>query len=342
MTWHSVASTACLLVLALVVHAEAQSPVSRASRHPAGYDPSGLTIDYEGFTTPKYDIMVAATDIGRLDQVHVKVGDQIRAGQIVAQLEDGLQKEAVATAKWRAQMHGETDAAKAESLLKKQRLEQLQSLAELDSARPDELKRAFADWEIAKARELAAVEQDRLRQLELSRYELQLKRRSVVAPMDGFVAEIYHWPGEYITPADPAVIRLVVVDELYGVFNIPVEEIAPVKLGTHVSVYLTSSSKSVQGTIASISPDIDGESGTIQVKVLIDNRGGALRSGDRCQMRAPQPRSASRRLPSPAVTGYALTGQRSSGSTPQIGVNPVDIAPWRTGRSGTVLSGKTR
>lgn len=251
-------------------------------------------MDYEGFTAPKYSILVAATEIGRLDQVSVEIGDRVKAGDVIAKLEDGLQKEAVATAQWRAQMRGETNAARAETALMKIKLDQLQTLENQRITRPDELKRAIADWEIAKSRELAATEQDQLRTLELSRYQLQLERRKVLAPMDGVVAELFHAPGEYITPADPAVIRLVVLDQLYGVFNVPVDEMGKVQLQDRVAVFLMSVSKSVTGTVASIAPDIDGESGTVKVKVLLDNHDGQLRSGDRCRMQPARTRTTLR------------------------------------------------
>lgn len=290
------ASVLAILLCTLVVipawlFAQVPGGVNSTSRSRPGYA-GAVTIDHEGFTTPKFDILVAATEIGRLASVDVEIGDRVKAGDTIAKLEDGLQLEAVATAQWRAQMRGETDAAKAETELMKLRLEQLQSLANQEIARPDELKRAIADWEIAKARELGAMEQDKLRKLELSRYELQLQRRKVRAPMDGVVAELFHAPGEYITPADPAVIRLVVLEQLYGVFNVPVEEMRSIDLDDTVSVFLESVGKSVQGTIASIAPNIDGESGTIKVKVLLDNRDGSLRSGDRCRMKPLRTRTS--------------------------------------------------
>ena len=124
--------------------------------------------------------------------------------------------------------------------------------------------------------------------------------------MDGVVADVFRTPGEYITPSEPAVIRLLVLDELYGVFNVPVEEISAVAVGETVSVFLMSAAKSVNGKVASIAPDIDGESGTIKVKVLIDNRNGNLRSGDRCQMKPSRTRAASKPAPSTG-TGRTVT-----------------------------------
>lgn len=287
---YSVRATLVILVTGFsVLPAVAQSTnkVNRVSRSnsiglESGY--SSGSNEYIGYTIPKHDVMVAATEIGRLGKVHVKIGDRVSKEQVVASLEDGLQREAVTTAKWRSEMRGELDAAKAEVDLAKLRLEQLERLAEQDVARPDEVKRARADVEIAASRYLTAVEDRKLRQLDLSRYEMQLKRRKIYAPFDGVVSEIFHQPGEYITPADPAVVRLVVLDELYAVFNIPAQDINVFEVGSKVSLVLTTTPKPVTGIVDAITPQIDGESGTIKIQVLIKNPNGKFRAGDRCRL----------------------------------------------------------
>lgn len=279
----ALASGLCVLPVA----AQSPSQVNRVSRSTStGLDTSysSRSNEYIGYTIPSHDVMVAATEIGRLGQVQVKIGDRVKKQQVLASLEDGLQREAVTTAKWRSEMRGEMDAAKAEVNLAKLRLEQLERLAQQDVARPDEVIRARADVEIAESRYLTAVEDRKLRQLDLSRYEMQLKRRNIYAPFDGVVSEIFHQPGEYITPADPAVVRLVVLDELYAVFNIPAQDINVFEVGSKVSLVLTTTPKPVTGVVDAITPQIDGESGTIKMQVLIKNPEGRFRAGDRCRL----------------------------------------------------------
>ncbi len=239
---------------------------------------------YEGFTEPHFDIMVAATEIGRLQEVLVEVGDHVQQGQTLAVLEDSLQETALKIAKLQAEMHGDLDAAKAEALLQRARRDQIRELAADAMARPNELMRAEADLKIAEARQVAAVEQQELRKLELDRYRLQWERRRVTAPMSGIISKVFHQPGEYITPGDPAVLRLLVIDQIFAVFNVPAEDVRAMKIGSRVEVHLRSTSKSVSGQIHSIAPDIDGESGTVQIKVALNNQGGQLRVGDRCTM----------------------------------------------------------
>ena len=192
------------------------------------------TMIYEGFTEPKHDIMVAATEIGRLEMLSVKVGEQVKAGQIVGKLEDAIQASSVRIATLQTEMTGELNAAKAEVDLHRTRTQSLRRLAADGMARPDELVRAETDLRIASSRYAASQEQLELRKLELERFELQLQRRKIRAPMDGVISHLFHQPGEYITPGDPAVVRLLVMDKLFAVFNIPVEDTAGVRVGSPV------------------------------------------------------------------------------------------------------------
>ncbi|MEM1069799.1 MAG: efflux RND transporter periplasmic adaptor subunit [Planctomycetota bacterium] len=249
-----------------------------------GISPSSQMI-YEGFTEARHDVMVAATEIGRLESVSVEVGDEVTTGQVIGQLEDALQQSSVRIAELQISMTGELEASRAEVELHTTRTQLLRKLAADGMARPDELARAETDLRIASAKYLTVQEQMKLRELELERYRLQVERRLVRVPMDGVVSEVFHRDGEYITPADPAVVRLLVVDKLYGVFNVPVEEMEMIRVGTPARIFLRSSGKSINVKVTSISPAIDGESGTVQLRVELDNSKREMLVGDRCTLR---------------------------------------------------------
>ncbi len=244
---------------------------------------------YDGFTEPSYDILVAATEIGRLDELMVKVGDRVEAGATVARMEDSLQVLAIKIAKMQLGMHGELDAAIAERDLQLSRIENLRKLRSEEMTRPDELPRAETELRIVEAKLLTVQEQIHMRELELERFELQLDRRLVRVPMSGIIGEVLHCQGEYLTPGDAAVVRLIVTDWIYAVFNVPVEDIDRVHVGDSVAVFLRSNAETVSAKIESIAPEIDGESGTIRVRVGLDNREGKFRIGDRSTMRLIHP-----------------------------------------------------
>ncbi|WP_442510882.1 efflux RND transporter periplasmic adaptor subunit [Novipirellula sp. SH528] len=242
------------------------------------------TLVYDGFTEPEHDVMVAAAEVGLLMSVNVEVGDRVEAGHVIGRLDDDVQVSAVKIAALQAKMRGNQDAAEVEADLQRKRVVMVRELAGKNMARPDELRRTEADLEISEARLLAAKEQTSLRQLELERYQLQLNRRQILAPVGGVIAELFREPGEYVSPSDPVIARLLVMERLIGVFNVPAEEISRMQVGTPTRVFLRSNGKTIDTKISSIAPDIDGESGTVQVRVELDNAGHALRAGDRCTL----------------------------------------------------------
>ena len=239
---------------------------------------------YDGFTEPLHEIMIASPEVGLIKNINVKLGDSVELGDTIAQLDDELQRSAVAVAKFQSSMTGAVDAALAEVANHQRNVELLDKLASKRMARPDELRNANSDLKVAQSRALAAQEQVELQKRELERFELQLARRRIVAPAAGVISEVFRENGEYVSPSDPVIARLLVINRLVCVFNIPAEEISLVEIGHPVRVLLRSIGRSLDTTIASIAPDIDGESGTVRVRVYLQNDDLSIRSGDRCTL----------------------------------------------------------
>ncbi|TWU43040.1 p-hydroxybenzoic acid efflux subunit AaeA [Novipirellula aureliae] len=259
------------------------------------YAQSGLhapaqTLVYDGFTRPLYDVMVAASEAGILRSVLVEEGDSVEKDQVIARLDDEMQRSAVEIAARQASMKGAVDAAVAERLLQEQRLRMLRELEAKNMSRPDEVRRAEADFSIAKAKLTSAEEQMELRKLELERYQLQLERRQIRAPSKGIISHLFLDRGEFVSPNEPVVARLLVVDRIVGIFNVPAEEIRFLSVGSPARVYFRSTGATLATTIHSIAPNIDGESGTVMVRVELDNANQMILAGDRCTLtlnRAP-------------------------------------------------------
>jgi len=242
------------------------------------------TLVYDGFTRPLYDVMVAASEAGLLRSVLVEEGDFVEKGQVIARLDDEMQRSSVDIAMRQASMQGAVDAAVAELSLHEQRLRMLRELEAKNMSRPDEIRRAEADFSIAEAKLTSAKEQMELRKLELERYQLQLERRQIRAPSHGVISQLFIDCGEFVSPNEPVVARLLVVDRIVGIFNVPAEEVRFLAVGSPARVYLRSTGATWMTTIHSIAPNIDGESGTVQVRVELDNTNQTILAGDRCTL----------------------------------------------------------
>jgi len=83
---------------------------------------------------------------------------------------------------------------------------------------------------------------------------------------------------------DPAVVRLISTDQLVAVINVPAEQMNHLPIGGNVRVQLANARRLVTAKVYSVAPAIDGESGTVQVRILLPNPDGDLRAGDRCSV----------------------------------------------------------
>jgi RND family efflux transporter MFP subunit len=242
----------------------------------------GDGLDFDGFVEPTIDAQVASAELGRIDEVLVRVGDRVTAGQGLIRLDDDVQATMLEIAVQSAQMTGALVSAEAEVQLQRDRQQRTAKLAESGNARPDELRRVEADLQIALARLQQAVEEQKLRELEVERYREQLDRRIIEAPFDGLIARIMKDQGEFVSPSDPIVVRLVAIDVLEARVNLPSAIADQIQPGDTIPTRIGESTNPIDGTVLRIAPVIDAESGTVEARVRIDNQEGKIRAGDRC------------------------------------------------------------
>ena len=98
------------------------------------------------------------------------------------------------------------------------------------------------------------------------------------------VAKIIRRPGEYLSPGDMSIVRVIAKDSLIAVFNLPVADAMRLEVGQVVPLRPRSVPRMINGVVESIAPAIDGESGTVALRLRIDNREENLLPGDRCVM----------------------------------------------------------
>ena len=243
----------------------------------------GVCGEIDGFTQPYRDIDVAAPEMGQIDRLAVREGDRVKAGQVLARLDDEVWK---ATLEVAASMEsaGRVEAAEAELRLCQETLVKLTALHERDHATQQEVDRALAQRDVAEARVKAAEEELLVKAREYERADVQLEQRSVLSPVDGIVTQIYKDEGEFVSPSDAVVIRVVQLDPLLIVFSVPVTDLDNLAVNTKVQVRVDAVDKPIEGMVEFVSPTADAQSGTTRVRVKIANPGEAIRSGANCHL----------------------------------------------------------
>jgi RND family efflux transporter MFP subunit len=182
------------LALATVLQARNASVASIAPRLAATAGAAGHDIAAEGrvVTYPGAEVRVSAERGGRLVRLDVQEGDAVRAGQVLAEIESEELRAALAEARGRLS-EAESEVRLAElSRDRRRRLlaERIVSAHDADEADRD-LDRARARRETARA--------------EAARYEAQLRKSRIVAPLSGTVTARHVDAGETVETGDAVV-----------------------------------------------------------------------------------------------------------------------------------------
>ena len=159
-------------------------------------------------------------------------------------------------------------------------------LAELKAeghASRSEIIRSQMELSIAKAKLLSAKEEVAVREIERRRAAVQLQRRTIFAPFDGVIAKIHSREGEFLSPLRPEVVTLVQVDRLIATFAVPSSQISSFEIGKDFNIQM-SEGRMVLGTVHSIGVETDAQSGTVEVKLVIENPTLENRSGEICTL----------------------------------------------------------
>ncbi|MEZ6129752.1 MAG: efflux RND transporter periplasmic adaptor subunit [Planctomycetaceae bacterium] len=231
-------------------------------------DASGLI---EGFTEPYADINLAAAEMGTLADVSVRDGDEVTRGQLIAELDCSVLFAARDVATAGAEAQGELQSAQANFELKSIELQKLSELFSRNHASHQELDRIRGEVAVAEGR-LKAVQEDlHVRRLELARIEAQIRQRQIRSTIDGVVVDVLRDRGEFVSPSDPVVARIVQLNPLLVVFSVPGHRRQDVQTGQTVNMQIGQHPSTTDGVVEYVSPTTDASSGTFRVKVRLPN-----------------------------------------------------------------------
>lgn len=236
------------------------------------------------FTEPIESSQVAAADPGVLGKTYVKEGDRVVTGQPLAELKNEVLQRTLEIALLHAESDAKVRSAEATLRIRKQKYTKLQPLLEVGHANSAEVEKAQAEYEAAVADlELARQEAEEDR-LEVARIRAQINRTIIHSPIDGWVTQIHHRPGEYVSINQPQVATVVKLDQLRVRFYLLASDVQKLQANQQVNVLLDDDeTKQVPARVEFVSPVTDPDSGTTRVDLLIDNAALQHRSGIPCQ-----------------------------------------------------------
>ncbi len=238
---------------------------------------------YEAFTEPERTVHASSADTGRVSQVVVKRGDRVQRGDLLMVLESRILEASLQTARRKANSNARIKALEVEYDLRRQRHEQLRSLAEDGAGNPEEVRRAKADLDMAALNVEAAREEQALNALQVAEIEARIEQRKVRSPVDGVVTDVLKEVGEYVSSVEPQVATVVQLGRLRATFYLPSPCLSNIQHGMEVPM-TTAQGDTINGMVEYVAPVTEADSGRARVDVLIDNPQRTLRSGVRCDI----------------------------------------------------------
>jgi RND family efflux transporter MFP subunit len=265
LAWRAFLPFALTAFLTFHIHAaEPRVTVVTTSRSPAPNAPSNpAEFETQGITEAYFDATLSAPVAGILGKHFFKEGDPVEAGQVILELDKRME---------------ELEVARRQTVLDNS-AEVLRRTEEL-AART----RSVAKEELDKHRA-----ENRIAQAELDLANEQLRRRQVIAPFPGVIADLFNLdPGEGCQPQTP-IARLVDTRRCWLVINLEARRAQTLHVGQRLILRLESEigPRTVDAEVRFVSPVADPASGLVRVKAVFDNAEAKIPAGITATVRLP-------------------------------------------------------
>lgn len=215
----------------------------------------------QGDLKPIEEVAVRAKIEGDIEEVHVREGDRVTRGQVLARLEDVRETNAYRSA--------EADVAAAKADLANAQWNADQAAELLKAGAIPEMERRAADQTLAAAKARVAAAEARL-----SSTSQELNDTRVVAPTNGTISTRSIEAGEHV--ARGAALFTVVRNDV-----LELEAAVPARFATNVRpsmpVRFSAGGRELTGRVARVSPTINPANRSVTVYLQVPNPGGQLK-----------------------------------------------------------------
>lgn len=213
-----------------------------------------VVASYAGTATleAEREAQVVSKTSGVLLQLHAEEGDQVRAGQSLARLDDERHRLELARA--------EANVARLENEFRRS-----SDLIEARLTSQEAHDRVRFELDTQRAlRDMAALE---------------LSYTNITAPIDGVITDRLVKEGNLIQP-NQGLFRVANFRPLLGVLSVPERELARLRPGLPVTLVVDALGPTAfQGKVARVSPAVDAATGTFRVTAEFDDASGTLKAG---------------------------------------------------------------
>jgi HlyD family secretion protein len=230
------------------------------------------TVAFTGTINARYDMPIGTEgETGRVAAIYVEAGDHVKAGQLLAQVDESILQPQV------DRLAASLEEAKANSSL---------AAAEYGRAQGVEAAGALSKEDIEKrhAAAVTAAAEVKVAAAQLAEYQARLSHTQVRAPVDGVVLTRAAEVGQIVTPGGNAMFRLARGSEVEMRALVAEQDLPSLRVGQLSDVYLTGIEKPFVGKVRLLGAIIDPQTrlGEVRIQLQPDPqlRPGAFARGE--------------------------------------------------------------
>jgi len=237
-----------------------------------GVSPITSTVAFTGTINARYDMPIGTEgETGRVSAILVEAGDHVKAGQLLAQVDESVLKPQV------DRLAASLDEARANAGL---------AAAEYGRAQGVEAAGALSKEDIEKRRAAAvtAAAEVKVAAAQLAEYQARLSHTQVRAPVDGVVLTRAAEVGQIVTPGGTAMFRLARGSDVEMRALVAEQDLPSLRVGQSANVYLTGVDQPFVGKVRLLGAIIDPQTrlGEVRIELHPDPqlRPGAFARGE--------------------------------------------------------------
>ncbi len=232
-----------------------------------------------GALKPKEQVDITAKATGRVEKLYFYVGDPVKAGELVADLEDDeLQQQVNRATASIAVSRASSSQREAELENAKAELDRAQKLLDDELISPQDHASTRTNLAVVEAQVQLAYAQTEQAEAELRELKIRLEQSKIFAPMGGFVAIRYVDVGALISPTTP-ILRVVNLSTMVTHANVPERNLGRLRVGNRAVIAIDAlPDLSFRGRIARIAPVLDAATRSALIEIDVPNPDNFLKA----------------------------------------------------------------
>lgn len=205
-------------------------------------------------------VTVGAQASGKIEKLYVSIGQEVKKGDLIAEIDSTTQQNDVEINKARLNSYqAQLNAAKVSLDVAKKQYDRMAALKKKNAASAEDLENAQDAYESAKSRVTELEANIKETEISLSTAETNLGYTKITAPLDGTVVSIPVKEGQTVNAAmnTPTIVQIADLSQMEILIEISEGDIANIKPGVKVTYsVLANLLSSFETTLTSIDPGL--------------------------------------------------------------------------------------